>query len=238
MINKRGSHVGMILSFLVFMTFVGFLYSVIEPATRSQADKLDLMKFLKIELLKEFSADMSTLTIKIPVIPRVIKCVSFPIPDIDLEGRGVVAKDIDGNLFPSHVLLGRTEMTVAGKGVFKIYYSEEFGMGVDIGSCTQLTEDMYEVSLFKTDEEIFGSKILNVSELINLDQKYYEELKQKFGVGVGEEFGFVFNDENKNFISGTEEKNVSTDIFVEELPIQYIDSEANIKSGFLNIKVW
>lgn len=228
----------MVLSFLVFVTFIAFVYSVLEPATRSNEDKINLVNYIKIELLNEFSADMSILTIKISADP-LGNCVSINTPDEELEDYGTVVQNISADIFESYNALGKTELDIPQAGVFKIYYSEEFDSKVDLGTCTSLTEDTdYEISLLKTNEEIFGSRILNIIDSINTNKSFYEELKQKFDVGLGNEFGFYFNDENKNFIAGTQEVNVSRDIFVEEVPIQYIDSEANIKSGFLNIKVW
>jgi hypothetical protein len=235
--NKRGSHVGMILSFLVFVTFSAFLYSVIEPATRSNQDKLDLMNYLEVELLKEFTADMSTLIIK--VIPSAIQnCIRFPLPNDDLKNMNVVVKDVNEKVYPTFIDSRNTLINFNRGGALKVYYSNEFPRTLEITNCLTLTEGTtYNISLFKTTEEIFAARIINLSDYIQ-DKNNYEEFKTRLNMVVGDEFGFIFNDANKKFIAGTEEKNVSTDIYVEEIPIQYIDSEANIKSGFLSVKVW
>jgi len=234
--NKKGSHVGMILSFLVFITFLGFLYTAIEPATKSAEDKLDLVAYLKVELLKEFSADMSTLVLK--AVPA-SNCIEFDLPDQGLKDWGIVARDSVDNPIDSFAGPAKSVFEFDEGGIFKAYYSSEFDLGEDdIGLCDPLElGTTYNISLFKTTDEIFESKILNVSDSLE-DDSNYEALKNKLNIGVGDEFGFVFRNESKGIVTGTEEKDVSTDVFVEEIPIQYLDSEANIKSGFLSIKVW
>ena len=60
--NKRGSHVGVILSFAIFITFMVFLYFIIEPAIRIQGDKQNILDNLERELLEKFSANLTTYT--------------------------------------------------------------------------------------------------------------------------------------------------------------------------------
>lgn len=232
--NKKGSHVGMILSFLVFITFLAFLYSVIEPATRSQEDKRDLINYLEVELVNEFTADMSTIIFR---VPSKNNCFQFNTEE-GLKTSNVVAKNESDFVFPSGTSSSDTFVQYGYGDVLKLYYSGEFPGSSDISPCNKLIKGIdYDISLFKTTEDIFESRILNLSNYLK-DNANYEQFKIDKDIGVGNEFGFVFSDEDKNPVAGTEEKNVSTDIFVQELPIQYIDSKANIKSGFLNIRVW
>ena len=63
--NKRGSHVGIVLSFVIFVTFLAFLYTIIEPTIKIQQDKESLLNYLKIELMETFSADLTSTSITI-----------------------------------------------------------------------------------------------------------------------------------------------------------------------------
>src|SRR3989338_4723442 len=65
MIGKRGSHVGVMLSFVIFVTLLIFLYSAIQPLTKTKKEKQSLLDFLKVELIKKFSADLTTVTISV-----------------------------------------------------------------------------------------------------------------------------------------------------------------------------
>jgi hypothetical protein len=228
--NKRGTHVGVILSFLIFVTFLAFLYSITEPATRVSRDKLDLLDYLKVELLNKFSEDMSTLIVDV----KESGCILFGEFDEGLRGMEVVAKDNEENLLGAY-RAGVNTGVDCNAGIIKLYYSKEFTNKTDLG-CTKGSD--YEIQIFRTTEEIFESKIINISNGIENIPGYYEELKQELGVAFDDEFGFTFTDGNKNFIAGTEEKEISVDIYSEELPIQYLDNEANINPGFLSIRVW
>jgi hypothetical protein len=95
----------------------------------------------------------------------------------------------------------------------------------------------YEISIFRTTEEIFESKIINISENINESSVYYEDLKTELGLAFDDNFGFSFENANGEII-GIPEPDVNLDIYSEEIPIQYIDNEANIKPGFLTIRVY
>ena len=63
--EKRGSHVGVMLSFVIFLTFFIFLYTIIEPVIRTQEDKQALSDYLGTELIKMSFANMTTFSIKI-----------------------------------------------------------------------------------------------------------------------------------------------------------------------------
>jgi hypothetical protein len=51
----------------------------------------------------------------------------------------------------------------------------------------------------------------------------------RFGYGIRLSNGTTFE---------TEGENVSTNVYIRETPIKYIDSKGNISLGFLKTKVW
>jgi len=233
-LNKRASHVGVVLSFVIFITFIIFLYSITEPATNIDRGKQDLLNFLKIELVKDFSADLTEETI---VIDKNIQddCVR-----IDTEDDNLVSVAVDeetGEVLESYFDGDKVEIKRGDSNDIKVYYSKEFSNGESISGCVDIGEDDYNLGLVRTTENIFESKIINFSGFIDNSQGY-EEIKQKYKMATGDEFGFIFEDGERNVIVETKEKEVSTDIFVEEIAIQYVDNEAHIKPGFLKIKVW
>lgn len=233
--NKKGTHVGMILSFLVFVTFLAFLYSVTQPLTQVKRDKLDLIEYLEVELLKEFSEDLSTITINLTVE----NCISISNIDSELLGMAAVVKDDNENIINSSMEGEIIKVDTTDQDILKFYYSNEFKSGSYTGSCDLLEEgEDYSIRLFRIKKEIFKSKIIKLLGDLESGLETYENLKERLGVPFGDEFGFTFKDSNKEPIAGTEEKEVSTNIYVHEIPIQYIDNEANINPGFLSIRVW
>jgi len=96
------------------------------------------------------------------------------------------------------------------------------------------SDEVAQIGLIRTNEYIFESRII---ELINDCESDYESLKSELKVPVGSEFDFSFRYGNGTTI-GTGEKTITTSIYAEDTPIQYIDKQANINPGFINIRIW
>lgn len=240
-----GSHVGMILSFLIFITFLAFLYSVLQPATQMEQDKMDLLNYLETELLTEFSEDITTVIVN--VSDEIIgNCVEFNNFDSSLNELGAIAKiiKIENNLeseskTDSGIEDNKIQINEATKKI-KFYYSKEFNStyGSVCSSPILINERQdYSIALFRTTEDIFESKIKNISqEMVN--SIYYDLIKQRLGLSLNDEFGFIFENETRGEIARANIKEVNTNIYSDEVPIQYIDEEANIKPGFIIVRVW
>ena len=51
--KKGGTHVGMMLSFVIFITFITFLYTIIQPSIQVQKSKQVTLDVLKENLIRE-----------------------------------------------------------------------------------------------------------------------------------------------------------------------------------------
>ncbi len=236
--KKRGSHVGVMLSFVIFLTFFIFLYTIIEPVIRTQEDKQALSDYLGTELIKMSFANMTTFSIKINEdINQNKDCIKLKkiIGEVTDE-TDLIIKDEFGNIL-NYSVQGQDLNIGTGyffNGFLRIYYSEEFepfqiftGIGCD--SVSDIS-----VGLMKTEKNVFITKIIN---LIDRYENSYEDLKDELKVPPGSEFSFSFTQSNGTII-GVEDKEVSTNIYSEDVPVQYINKEGNFLSGFFNIKVW
>jgi len=248
--NKQGAHVGMILSFLIFVTFIAFLYSITQPLTNVRQDKLNTLEYLKTELINNFSEDMTLVVVQFEE-GELMECSIFESENFnELDGLGVIAKRVellDGSenevIVESAVINGepvieRREQTTEK---LKFYYSKEFEIDTEYqcpGLNSLYEKDNYNITFFRTTTPIFDSRIINISEeIINPDE--YNKLKNELGLAVDDNFGFIFYNENRIEIVKTQEKDINIDIYSEEIPIQYMSSsDANINPGFLVIKVW
>ena len=63
--NKLGSHVGMIISFVIFITFIVFLYSVVKPAITTGEDKKTILSALEMQILNNISANLTSASIQV-----------------------------------------------------------------------------------------------------------------------------------------------------------------------------
>ena len=71
-------------------------------------------------------------------------------------------------------------------------------------------------------------------DLINDD---YKTLKNNLKIPEGINFGYGLVLSNGTTIESKEEE-LSTNIYIRERPIEYVDSQGNILMGALKIKIW
>ncbi len=243
---KKGSHVGVVLSFVIFVTFLVFLYSAVQPVTKMQKEKKAILSYLKSVLLEEFSADLTRVTLRVNDSVNLQEdCITFRDFDIvsitnDPNPEGNLTVKNTSNSILNYSLPGN-KLKISSPGAeerfFKIYYSAEISIDSDgvSGNCDKLDAENYSVGLAKTDKYIFRSK---VNSTLNEYENSYESLKEKFKIPPGNEFGFRFLDSNRNVILETERKNLTTNVYVEEVPIKFVDENADILTGFIHIEVW
>jgi len=239
--NKTASHVGIVLSFVIFITFLIFIYTIIEPATRVERGKQKTLELLTPALMSYLSEDMTSVTVNLENYGGGSNCINLPAVT-GINNMESIAKNESNELLPSILRDdGKTdvEWTSADGKILKIFYSRELESDEFSDGCgTTLQKDTdFEYGLIRTNEYIFETKMKKTLDSIKESRDYYEELKLNLSIPLGDEFGFGFKDD-KGVIIQTEEREAMTNIYVEEIPIQYIDEQANINSGFLIIKVW
>lgn len=235
--NKKGSHVGIVLSFIIFVTFLVFLYTIVEPRIRTQQNKESFLDYLKIELIKEFSANLTRITVSIINPDSCIKLNDF-IKKTKINSN-IIVKNAKEEIVSSESSANKKDLLIKNSNdFFKIFYSNNFEeLEEETGSCTILEINKnYSITLVKTEEYIFGKKVIN---LINdyESEGGYENLKKELKIPSGTEFGFSFTYNNGTIIE-TKEKEIPTKVNVREIPIQYVDEKANILLGSINIKIW
>lgn len=235
---KRGSHVGAVMSFVIFVTFLIFLYTTIQPTIKVQKEKQLFADYLKIEIIKNVSSEIKTTTLKINESTDSTKdCLRIQniIGEI-LNGTDLLIKDAFDNVL-NYSISGQA-LTIGVNSSFtkflKISSSKYLQpsppfSGVGCDPITQIN-----LGTIKTETQIFEKGILNLFELYKND---YEVLKEYLRIPIGTEFGIAFTYENETTLK-TDEEELSTSVYVEETSIKYLDKEGNIKFGFIRIKIW
>lgn len=233
--NKKGSHVGMIMSFVVFVTFVVFLYAILHPSITQEGKNEYSLNYLEKEIVKMASEDLTSATISITDNPIQL-CVEFEglITETGIDSKAFVKNELEENLL-FYNSGSNLEVTRTGNSqtLFKVYQSNEFedSNGESNPSCKNLELDNdYSIGLVRTKEYVFETKIISmINNYMGVKESLEDEIDQEFS------FGFIYDD-NTEISSPIEE--ISTSIFVEKIPVQYVDSQANIKSGFIIIRIW
>lgn len=255
-LKKKGSHVGMILSFVLFITFVVFLYTLLNPSVGNVESKRTLLNEIGLRIIQNMSVDFSIISVSIDSSTNPsTKCVNLKeflfasgIALIELSEEGEVSArviikdeenqiqnvyyDLDSNL---SILVDRTTKDYR---FFKIYHSPVFEPleKASMSSCKSIDfEEGYVIGSINTGKYIFEK---NLYDLIERYEINYEKLKRELKISSGNEFAFDFGLNDGTILSVMEDSPSSGNVYAEEIPVQYVDDEANILSGFINIKVW
>ena len=254
--KKRGSQVGIIISFVIFFMFLIFLFVVINQYrqnTNSGNEDITL-KQLQQSVIEESTADLTSYSVNLNDLPK------------DIQGNVISCFGIDnvfGNSKNKIIVKNKNEeviggpygadnnyiyITHGGETFFKIMHSEEFDGTNPITDC-QVPFTNYEKGLLKTVPYVFESRLLTSGN--SLRGQYmgsgYSALKQTLQVPLDMDFGFALKGDLSTRIESVPgEKKAynnppvgsNVEIFSDDLPVQYVDSQANIKQGWLQVILW
>jgi hypothetical protein len=244
--NKRGSHVGMILSFVIFITFIVFLYVVVRPAVTTGENKQSMLEYIGNKIIENTSTKLTSISIKIADKSSMKNQNCIKLEDFFLYSAVsgfLIVKNETGNIqnayYDSNTDFNDLRINRENKNnlFFKIYYSKKFAKlpTTAISNC-KLVEyvNEYNITSISATRYIFDGSMY---KLIDYYKNDYEKLKSELNIPPGNEFGFGFtqSDGTKIEVGNAPE---SVNIYTGEISVQYIDDKANILSGFINVKVW
>ena len=242
--NKKGSHVGIIISFIVFVTFLIFLFLILEPSLSVNKEKDAVLSNIQTSLLDYLASDLTTLSVNINdgfVLSRG-SCLQFvditPLIETGLDGGHMFVKNSAGDNLnfdwrgsPDWHL--RTENNGINR-FFKIYASNGiFSQENDLNGCKNVQKTEYTLGNVKTERHIFEQNIINAIELYDTD---YSLLKQNIGLLSGE-FGFDFVYADGTVLS-TGESTQRVSVYTKQTPVDYLDKNLNSDAGSIIIKTW
>ena len=227
--DKRGSHVEVMISFVIFIGFVLFLLSILMPSVGTQKDKTKIFQGIEIGILNKVSSNMTVIDTNIGDIGQ--NCVNL---DNFMSNTGIgsniIVKDSYGKTVSSNIngdSIQITRTSTADK-FFKIYYSSEFESLNTSGTCSLIN---YSIGLTKTSQYVFERKFI---EMMSENQ---DTLKNEINVpdGIGYGYGIILS--NGTTIE-TQEGTLSANVYVKETPIEYVDLDGNIMEGYIKTKIW
>ncbi len=230
--NKKGTHVGIVLSFVIFVTFVLFFYLMIQPALKTES-KQAVLDTLKENIIEMASAELTTASVFVETGPQ--DCANLEdFFDSGIENKIIVLdenkKDITAKKNSQDLYLDRES---PDDNFFKVYGSEEFS-AIEEGSISPCVKEDYEFGFVKNTTEIFETKILDIIERHEDD---YQNLKNDLSMPPGSEFGLNFTYADGESVS-TADSSARISIFAREFPVKYITDDAETELGILRIKVW
>ncbi len=234
----------MIISFVVFITFVVFIYSVIKPSISTGENKQTTLEYIEKKITENVSDNLTTVTVNINTgsnpDSNCINLNSFIF--YSKTGDKDIIKNSNQVIQPAYVYTSgasnylRIERASKDDAFFKVYYSQKFpALNPPGGTCDSLEYDTdYVIGSITTVGYLFKNDVIRLKDYYD---NHYEKLKSDFKVPPGNEFGFDFVESDGTTIKAEQDIG-NVNVFADEFPIQYVDEQANILSGFINMKVW
>lgn len=230
--KKRGSHVGIMLSFAIFITFLAFIYSILQPAIKIHDNKQFILDALAREIIKEISGNLTTITISNNSSTS-YDCLKINTNELGINGINSIVKKEDSQIADYNYTGSDILIEYNNEKIFKIYSSDFIESQNTSISCENISED-YKVGLLKIEDYAFIKKI---EDLINKTKEEYSTVKSELKISPVNDFSFSF-DYNNGIIHNIEIKNVSTNVFSEEYSIIYVNNEGDISRGVLKVMIW
>jgi hypothetical protein len=250
--DKKGSHVGMIISFVIFITFVIFIFVVLKPAIDTGGARQTNLDDAEIKLIQNISANFTIISFGLAsgISNPNQQCIKFQgiitilgihppyrmiIKNEESETQEAYMFETDPSspsFFPD-IMINRGTMS---NTFFKIYESPNFDpIEVNTGiECNILHDNQYQIGSVYYGKYAFESA---VRKLIVVYNENYSAVKENLKITPGNDFSFSLRLSNGTIIEAAQETNAKN-IYVQETPMQYIDTDANIKSGYLITKIW
>ncbi|MBS3094951.1 hypothetical protein J4474_04755 [Candidatus Pacearchaeota archaeon] len=240
--NKRGSHVGMVISFLIFILFLIFIYAALQPAIKLERDKKVILEGVKNKIINYFDVNLTTVIIEVKKQENPgagIDCLKFNLNKIILDPseKSFFVRTIDGNPVEFNIENNQLKIEWDGNsGVFyKIYISEQnFSSGLfSPTNCVDFTELDYEIRATQKEKYLGLDKIIY---FMNHSVENKEANKEYLRVPKDSEFDISVVSDEINF--PYPENNLKTNVYSEEIPLKYLNNQARIVPFFMRIRVW
>ena len=237
-LGKRGTHVGIVISFNIFILFLISIFLLISPFLKERGEKQQVLDSLYQNLLENVSSNMTLTLIKVAdgYTPSGKSCIELS------EGGWLLGEDIVVKNMLNRRLASNSDIPLdinwTGDKFLKIYSSpENFEvMPLSSSDCAIPIEDSnFFIKYTKTEKYIFESNLIELNASYRED---YGELKTYLGILPEEEFGFSFI--NSQGVTEVEVGRIpsSASVYSKENYIIYIDNESKFLPGIIVVKVW
>ena len=237
-LGKRGTHVGIVISFNIFILFLLSIFLLVTPFLKERGEKQQILSSLYQNLWDNVSSNMTLTLIKISdgYTPSGKNCIELSGGGW-LLGENIVIKNMLNRRLASNSNIP-LNINWTGDKFLKIYSSlENFEpLALSSNDCAIPIEDSnFFIEHVKTEKYIFES---NLIELNASYKENYGELKTYLGILPKEEFGFSFI--NSQGATEIEVGRIpsSASVYSKENHIIYIDNESKILPGIIVVKVW
>lgn len=233
--NKKASHIGMVISFVIFVGFLFSIYIIITPAIKIERMG-NIIDITKNNFIRETNSEITLFSVKIDDENDCVVLVDF-FSETELEDEKIKVNNEDYGLGKSGDNLYINNIHGS---LIKIYYSEEFDKIVDgtFSDCQNLNKDSgYSFGLTKKEKRPTEEKILELFEKYNNN---YEDAKSSLIIPKNNDFEMKFIYPNKTIIYANKSINngLETNIFLKSFHFEYFSNKNSKEFGVIEIKIW
>ncbi|NCN51472.1 hypothetical protein GW931_00470 [archaeon] len=231
--NKKGSHVGIVLSFTIFIVALIFTYAIVGPPIKYYSQKEVSVSILHNKIIDEISSEVITLRVN---GNSASTCIIFDTPKNDFSNPQVYAVDSSGNEVSSIMDSTNTKVE-SGGDLIKVYYVDSLfdkGADCDLITCSDLCEAKVP-NTFSTDKRVLEKNIL---EVINQTIENNTAFGERMGVSLSDEYTILFDYMNGTIIGNDVREDIKLDVYSEIFEINYLSVNSEEKVGGLIIRVW
>ena len=225
-ITKKGSQVSMILSFIIFVIAIIFIYVLASSIISKGGTEKDLLRTIEGNTLNNLYSYVWVLRSYDNANSG--GCVEISLPEV-ISGGDIIAVSDSGGIKSS--ISGNSVFVEGGKGFMKIYYSP-FIKNNDLltgSGCIQISPGSEK-----------KEKLIPIQKVLNLMSNFssnYEYTKNLLDVPSSMELNLYFLYSNGTAV-GSDSVKSNVEIYSEDMKFNYLSDNASIETGTLRIKIW
>lgn len=227
-INKKGmEHVSMVLSFVLFVIALVFIYLVISAAVAKPLPIKNEITNLKETISNTLTSDVWV--VRIYENNSGATCFTFTFPYLESIPNADVVSTKGSSQVPSSI--SGNDISVGNVGGFvKVYYSDLLTNEnvLSASGCSSIVPES-----IKKEKAVLENQIL---ELMSNFTNNYTKLKEQLEVPSGMDFDLLFEYSNGTTIG--ENKYPSTEIYSKELNLNFMSNKGLINNGKLRVRLW
>lgn len=242
--TKRGtSHVEIILSFMLFISFIIFMFIVFKPLDIFLKSTSDL-EIVEDKILKNISTILSVLfpisiDSSVYSIMQSEPCFYIDNPLNESSTLPLIMKNKTGGIINASRQGGDIYFENSGN-FYNLFYSLELKERElsDTSSCTtklsyELGNEEYTIGLIRSYEVISYSKLIDFKENYN---ENYEQLKKE--LGLEDDFEISILNSPEIIFEPAKDKPQGVKILARDVSILILKENTDLKNDIMNIQVW
>ena len=229
--KKAASHIEIVLSFVIFVGFLIFLFAIFQPTKIGKKSEI-IIDNLERSFKERVSSQLYFFTIN---TNESIGC--FIIEYALNDNQKVIVKDSSRKTLNANSSASEIFINGENNNFFFIYISQDFNENEgSFFECRKLEKTAYNVGLLRN-YDVVSYKALE--ELKTEYDNNYERLKSGMNIPNSQNFAFIIKDvSGTEIISGRKRLSKAREVFAREIPIELAEPNGDTRIAILNLQIW